>query len=75
MLPSGRLGVTDRLAAISYRDLMPRLMERVAREVASCLAFYASRPENGGHLPWPEVHARMSRPVAGRLPARGRGPR
>jgi len=60
MLPSGRLGVNDRLTVISYRDLMPRLMERVAREVASCLAFYASRPENGGHLPWPAPACRQS---------------
>ncbi|HEX3061317.1 MAG TPA: hypothetical protein VHP55_01555 [Usitatibacter sp.] len=60
MLPSGRLGVNDRLTAISYRDLMPRLMERVAREVASCLAFYASRPENAGRLPWPTPACRQA---------------
>ena len=60
MLPSARLGVNDRLTVISYRDLMPRLMERVAREVSACLAFYASRPENGGHLPWPAPACRQS---------------
>jgi type II secretory pathway pseudopilin PulG len=60
MLPSGRLGVNDRLTVISYRDLMPRLMERVAREVVSCLTFYASRPENGGRLPWPAPVCRQS---------------
>lgn len=60
MLPSGRLGVNDRLAVISYRDLMPRLMERIAREVASCLRFYASRPGNGGRLPWPTPACRQS---------------
>jgi hypothetical protein len=59
-LPSGRLGVNDRLAVISYRDLMPRVMERVAREVASCLRFYASRPENGGRYPWPTPACRQA---------------
>jgi hypothetical protein len=27
-------------------------MRRVALEIAACLRFYASRPENGGRLPW-----------------------
>ena len=59
-LPGGRLAVNDRLTVVSYRDLMPRLMARVAGEVASCLAFYASRPENGGHLPWPTPACRQA---------------
>jgi hypothetical protein len=52
MLGGGRLAVNDRLAVISYRDLMPRIMARVAQEVGACLRFYASRAENSGRLPW-----------------------
>jgi hypothetical protein len=52
VLADGRIAVNDRLAVISYRDVMPRIMARVALEVAHCLRFYASRPENGGRLPW-----------------------
>jgi hypothetical protein len=52
-LPDGRLAVNDRLTAIAYRDVMPRLMERVALEVSACLRSYASRAENSGRYPWP----------------------
>lgn len=48
----GRVVLNDRLAVITYGELMPRIMRRVALEVAGCLRFYASRPENGGRLPW-----------------------
>jgi hypothetical protein len=48
----GRVMVNDRLAVITYRDVMPRVMARVALEVAHCLRQYASRPENRGRLPW-----------------------
>jgi hypothetical protein len=50
--PDGTTWVNDRLAVISYDDLMPRVMRRVAEEVASCLRQYASRGENHGRLPW-----------------------
>lgn len=49
----GRIVVNDRLATITHGDVMPRVMKRVALEVAQCLAFYSSRPENGGRLPSP----------------------
>lgn len=49
----GATAVNDRLLAIAYDDVMPRVMKRVALEVAQCLAFYASRPENAGRLPPP----------------------
>jgi hypothetical protein len=49
----GNLVVNDRLAVVSYADIMPRLMKRVALEVAHCLRYYATRPENGGRYPWP----------------------
>jgi len=56
----GRLVVNDRVAAIGYRDLMPRVMRRVALEVAQCLRFYASRPENGGRYPRPTPACRQA---------------
>jgi len=48
----GTVWVNDRLAVVSYEDLMPRVMRRVAEEVAACLRGYATRPENRGRLPW-----------------------
>ncbi|MCM2327985.1 MAG: hypothetical protein NDI88_08860 [Lysobacter sp.] len=48
----GTTWVNDRLAVISYDDLMPRVMRRVAEEVAVCLRGYAARPENSGRIPW-----------------------
>lgn len=47
----GRLAVNDRLAVVAYADVMPRVTRRVGLELAQCLAFFASRPENGGRLP------------------------
>ncbi len=44
--------VNDRVVAIGYQDSAPRVMGRVAAEVAHCLGQYAARPENGGRLPW-----------------------
>jgi hypothetical protein len=52
-LRDGRIAVNDRLAALAYRDVMPRIMKRVALEVAACLRFYATRPENAGRYPGP----------------------
>jgi hypothetical protein len=49
----GTMAVNDRLLAIAYADVVPRVMKRVALEVAHCLSFYASRPENAGRLPDP----------------------
>jgi len=53
LMPDGRLAVNDRLVAIAYRDVMPRMMERVALEASACLRDYASSPINNGRLPWP----------------------
>jgi len=58
----GRVSVNDRIAVIAYRDLMPRVMRRVALEVAQCLRFYASRPENGGRFPRPAPACRQAVP-------------
>jgi len=61
VLPDGRLAVNDRLMAIAYRDVMPRLMERVALEVAGCLRAYALQAGNAGRLPWPTPACLQSR--------------
>jgi hypothetical protein len=58
----GRVAVNDRLSVIAYRDLMPRVMRRIALEVAQCLRFYASRPENGGRYPRPTPACRQATP-------------
>lgn len=44
--------VNDRLAIVTYEDLMPKIEQRVGAEVRSCLTRYASQPNNGGRLPW-----------------------
>ena len=63
----GRILVNDRLAAVAYRDVMPRVMKRVALEVAACLRFYGTRPENAGRYPRP-VAACGHGPLFGRVP-------
>lgn len=45
----GALAVNDRLAAVAYNDLMPRVMARVAFELAHCLRTHA------GALPPPQA--------------------
>ena len=63
----GRVAVNDRIAVVAYADVMPRITRRVGLELAQCLAFFASRPENGGRLP----RASPSCPgagTAGRIP-------
>lgn len=52
VLPDGRIAVNDRLAVVAYRDVMPRIMARVAMEASRCLRRYASSPGNGGRFPW-----------------------
>ncbi len=48
----GATWVNDRIAVVSYADLMPRVMRRVGEEVASCLQQYADHPAHGGRTPW-----------------------
>ena len=50
--PDGATWVNDRLAVVSYDDLMPRVMRRVGEEVAGCLAQYAGHPAHRGRVPW-----------------------
>jgi type II secretory pathway pseudopilin PulG len=46
----GNLLVNDRLVVLRHSDLIPRLEQRVAREVLRCLANYATT--NGQRYPW-----------------------
>jgi type II secretory pathway pseudopilin PulG len=66
VLAEGRLAVNDRLAAIGYRDVMPRIMGRVALEAAHCLREHAAQPGNAGRLPWPTPACAQSNPDATR---------
>ncbi len=52
-MADGRIAVNDRLAVISYRDVMPRIRLRVALEVSHCLRAYAALAQNRGRYPWP----------------------
>ncbi len=58
LLPNGAVAVNDRLLAVTYRDVMPAIMRRVALEVLHCLRDYATRPQNGGRYPWPAPSCR-----------------
>ena len=40
--PDGGLAMNDRLTALGYRDVMPRMMRRVALEAAACLRSWAA---------------------------------
>ncbi|HZZ94640.1 MAG TPA: hypothetical protein VFE23_18900 [Usitatibacter sp.] len=53
MADGGRIAVNDRVAVVAYDDIMPRVMARIALEVAQCARFYAGRSENGGRFPAP----------------------
>lgn len=53
LLAGGEIAVNDRLLAVTWRDVMPAVMRRVALEVLHCLRYYAARPENAGRYPWP----------------------
>jgi hypothetical protein len=59
---SGELLVNDRIAVIGYDDIMPRIMQRVAQEVALCLREYASQPGNRGRYPWPAPTCHQANP-------------
>jgi hypothetical protein len=58
VLPDGSAAVNDRVASITYGDVMSALMRRVALEVLHCLRDYATRPENGGRYPWAAASCR-----------------
>ena len=62
--PDGHIWVNDRVAVISYDDLMPRVMRRVADEVAACLRAFGAGPANRGRLPWAAPLCRASDPEA-----------
>lgn len=53
VLDAGRgRAVNDRLVALGYDDVMPRVMARVGAEVGRCLRLYAAGTGHGGRLPW-----------------------
>jgi hypothetical protein len=65
--------VNDRLALITYQDLMPKLEKRVAAEVANCLKMYAN--SNNARYPWAAPVSDVTTPfsdlantVFGRIP-------
>ncbi|HEX3096935.1 MAG TPA: hypothetical protein VHQ02_04415 [Usitatibacter sp.] len=58
VLADGSAAVNDRVASITYTDIMSALMRRVALEVVNCLRGYATRPENGGRYPWAAASCR-----------------
>ncbi len=60
--PLGDVEVNDRLAVVAYSDLMPRVMARVALELAHCLR------EHAGALPQPQPEC-DSGPFIGRIGA------
>jgi hypothetical protein len=57
-LADGSAAVNDRIASVTYRDVMAALMRRVALEVLHCLRDYATRPENAGRYPWAAASCR-----------------
>ena len=50
-LPDGA-AANDRLIAVGYQDLMPRVMGRVAAETLHCLRRYGEQPFHRGRVPW-----------------------
>lgn len=69
---AGRILVNDRVAALTYTQLMPRVMERVALEAALCLRRQAARATSHGRYPAPLPacggDASGRQPPFGRLP-------
>src|SRR5205085_3657884 len=63
---AGQVRVNDRIAAIAYTDVMPRIMARVALEAGHCLALAAARD---GTLPAPAPACGTT--AWGRVPALG----
>jgi hypothetical protein len=65
----GRIVVNDRVAAITYAQLMPRVMERVALEAALCLRRHAALAASHGRYPAPlPACGGEGEPPFGRLP-------
>jgi hypothetical protein len=48
----GNVIVNDKILAISYDEIIPRLQQRVSREVSLCLEEYAALPGNNQRYPW-----------------------
>ena len=54
--------VNDRLLAVTYDDVMPGVMRRVAEEVAACLKGYQQQAGHAGRTPWPTPMCRAGSP-------------
>lgn len=52
--------VNDRVLSITYDDVMPAVMRRVAEEVATCLKAYGERTGHAGRTPWPVALCRAA---------------
>ena len=70
---SGKVIVNDKLAVITYKELMPMLEKRVVAEVVNCLKLYAGA--NNGRYPWAvpvsditSPHIDIVNTVFGRIP-------
>lgn len=73
--PDGGIAVNDRIVAVGYADLMPRVLARVAHELAHCLQDVAAEPvpacapgERLGRVPGealaaPSCSARVAEPA------------
>ena len=61
VVAGGRIAVNDRLLAIGYGDVMPRIMRRVALEVAACIR---ARRDALGRYPPPVPLCAQSHPGA-----------
>jgi hypothetical protein len=66
VVQTGATLVNDRIAALTYNDIMPAMMQRVAREVLHCLTDYAKSSGNDGEFwdnrnryPWPAPACRI----------------
>jgi hypothetical protein len=49
----GPIALADGRLAVNDRDVMPRVMQRVALEAMQCLRAEAAEPARGGRFPWP----------------------
>ena len=59
-LSDGTVLVNDRVAVVAYEDVMPRVMQRVARELTQCLRWHASLPGSAGRYPAPAPLCRQA---------------
>lgn len=69
---SGNIIVNDRLAVITYQDLIPQLEKRVVMEISKCLTAYAK--SNFGRYPWAAPVTNVATPFSDGITTFGRIP-